>query len=28
MSDAKMVPNRAASWKDLFINAVHDLPGS
>jgi NitT/TauT family transport system substrate-binding protein len=28
MSDAKMVPNRPASWKDLFIDAVHELPGS
>lgn len=28
MVDAKMVPNRPASWKDLFIDAVHDLPGS
>jgi NitT/TauT family transport system substrate-binding protein len=28
MADAKMVPNRPASWKDMFIDAVHDLPGS
>jgi NitT/TauT family transport system substrate-binding protein len=28
MADAKMVPNRPASWKDMFIDAVHNLPGS
>jgi NitT/TauT family transport system substrate-binding protein len=28
MADAKMVPNRPASWKDMFIDAVHNMPGS
>jgi NitT/TauT family transport system substrate-binding protein len=28
MADAKMVPNQPASWKDMFIDAIHDLPGS
>ncbi len=28
MADAQMIPNRPASWKDMFIDAVHDLPGS
>jgi sulfonate transport system substrate-binding protein len=28
MADAQMVPNRPVSWKDMFIDAVHDLPGS
>jgi NitT/TauT family transport system substrate-binding protein len=28
MADAKMVPNRPASWKDMFIDQVHNLPGS
>jgi len=28
MSRAKMIPVAPKSWKDLFIDAVHDLPGS
>jgi ABC-type nitrate/sulfonate/bicarbonate transport system substrate-binding protein len=28
MADAQMVPARPASWKDMFIDAIHDLPGS
>jgi ABC-type nitrate/sulfonate/bicarbonate transport system substrate-binding protein len=28
MADAQMVPNRPASWKDMFIDAIHNLPGS
>lgn len=28
MSRVKMVPETPTSWKDLFIDAIHDLPGS
>ncbi len=28
MADAKMVPNRPTSWKDMFVDEIHDLPGS
>ena len=28
MSRVGMVPAKAASWKDMFIDAVHNLPGS
>lgn len=28
MADVKMVPNRPKSWKDMFIDAIHNLPGS
>jgi NitT/TauT family transport system substrate-binding protein len=28
MADVKMVPNRPKSWKDMFIDVVHDQPGS
>ena len=28
MSRAKMIPVAPKSWKDMFIDAVHDLPGS
>ena len=28
MADVKMVPNRPKSWKDMYIKAIHDLPGS
>ncbi len=28
MADVKMVPNRPKSWKDMFVDAVHNLPGS
>ncbi len=28
MADAKMVPNRPKTWKDMFIDAIHDMPGS
>ncbi len=28
MADAKMVPIRPTSWKDMFIDAIHNLPGS
>jgi NitT/TauT family transport system substrate-binding protein len=28
MADVKMVPNRPASWKDMFVDAIHNLPGS
>jgi sulfonate transport system substrate-binding protein len=28
MADVKMVPNRPKSWKDLFIDVLHDQPGS
>ena len=28
MADVKMVPNRPSSWKDMFIDQVHSLPGS
>jgi len=28
MSRVKMVPATPTSWKDMFIDAVHDLPGS
>jgi ABC-type nitrate/sulfonate/bicarbonate transport system substrate-binding protein len=28
MADAKMVPNRPARWQDMFIDAIHKLPGS
>ena len=28
MARVKMVPETPASWKDLFIDAVHNLPGS
>ena len=28
MAQTKMVPVKPASWKDMFIDAVHNLPGS
>jgi hypothetical protein len=28
MARVKMVPAKPESWKDMFIGAVHDLPGS
>jgi NitT/TauT family transport system substrate-binding protein len=28
MGRAKMIPATPKSWKDLFIDAIHDLPGS
>jgi NitT/TauT family transport system substrate-binding protein len=28
MSRVKMIPVKPASWKDMFIDAVHNLPGS
>ena len=28
MSRVGMVPAKPASWKDMFIDAIHDLPGS
>ena len=28
MSRVKMVPVAPKSWKDMFIDSVHDLPGS
>lgn len=28
MSRVKMVPAKPTSWKDMFIDAIHDLPGS
>jgi len=28
MADAQMVPARPSTWKDMFIDAIHDLPGS
>jgi NitT/TauT family transport system substrate-binding protein len=28
MSRVKMIPVAPKSWKDMFIDAVHDLPGS
>jgi NitT/TauT family transport system substrate-binding protein len=28
MADAKMVPNRPKTWKDMFIDQVHNMPGS
>ena len=28
MADVKMVPNRPTSWKDMFIDQIHNLPGS
>jgi NitT/TauT family transport system substrate-binding protein len=28
MARVKMVPATPASWKDMFIDAIHDLPGS
>ena len=28
MADVKMVPNRPKSWKDMFIDQIHNLPGS
>ena len=28
MSRVGMVPAKAASWKDMFFDAIHDLPGS
>ena len=28
MADVKMVPNRPKTWKDMFIDAVHGMPGS
>jgi NitT/TauT family transport system substrate-binding protein len=28
MADVKMVPNRPKSWKDMFVDAIHNLTGS
>lgn len=28
MSSTKMIPEKPASWKDLYIDAIHNLPGS
>jgi NitT/TauT family transport system substrate-binding protein len=28
MADVKMVPARPKSWKDMFIDQIHNLPGS
>jgi NitT/TauT family transport system substrate-binding protein len=28
MSRVKMIPVGPKNWKDMFIDAVHDLPGS
>jgi NitT/TauT family transport system substrate-binding protein len=28
MARVKMVPQKPASWKDMFIADVHNLPGS
>jgi NitT/TauT family transport system substrate-binding protein len=28
MSRVKMIPVKPASWKDMFIDAIHNLPGS
>lgn len=28
MADVKMVPNRPKTWKDMFIDAIHNQPGS
>ncbi len=28
MGRVKMIPVTPTSWKDMFIDAIHDLPGS
>jgi hypothetical protein len=28
MANVGMIPVRPKSWKDMFIDAIHNLPGS